>query len=409
MPDSFFQLFTVQFFFENKLILYVLAILGVLSFWEFLANRGEKQKKFAVIFFGASLLGWLDFASLVLLTCLSFCVYLIAKYKVPVSKVLYPLVLIFIVILVCIKEQTFFAHNGNPIVPLGVSYYFFRLISFVIEYSNNKPKYQNVPLLDFYAWVFFFPTFLAGPILRFHEFSLISQEQVSRDKLKFYVRFLGALFLKFLVVDYLLYSLAYTVLLPNLQAGMQYAPFFLCGFGVLAFLHAYFDLMLYTEMSKALAGYLGFTNVDNFNRPLLATNVSQFWQRWHMSLSNWTRDYVFFPALVKTRKFWLASYASMMTIGIWHSISFNWLIWAFCHGTALVFYSWLRARKVFKWIAVRPKGRKLLSILGNVCTLMFVSQVFIFVAFHDIKTPLLLFDSVFDVTFFSGISSYFEM
>ena len=397
------SVFSAHFVLDNQLLLYVVGLFGLLILWEALSSRGERARKLAVILFGAAFLFWLDKASLGLLTVFSLIVFGVMKRQIPVSRVLYPVVLILIGLLVLIKEQHLLRHTGSPIVLLGVSYYFFRLISFIIEYANNRPLYRDVKLLDYYAWVFFFPVFLAGPILRFHEFRVLPPEETRRDKLKYYCRFFGALALKLLLVDFLLYSTAYSVLLPNLQAGMRFAPLFCCLFGVLAFLHAYFDLMLYTEMSKAMAGYLGFSNVDNFNRPLLATNISQFWQRWHMSLSNWTRDYVFFPALVKTRKVWLASYASMMTIGIWHSISLNWLLWAFLHGSALVFYSWLRGMPVFRRLAAIPRAQRILAVAGNVCTVFFVSQVFILVAFHDIKTPALLFDAVFDVHVFGPL------
>ena len=164
----------------------------------------------------------------------------------------------------------------------------------------------------------------------------------------------------------------------------------LSAFSLGAFFHAYIDLLLYTEISKALAGILGFTNVDNFNRPLLASNISQFWQRWHLSLSNWTRDYVFFPMLIKTRRTWTSTYASMLMIGIWHSATPNWIVWALAHGTAINLYGALRMTSLFKTIDKNKWGARFLRVSGNVATIYFVGIVFTFVAVDEFSLALKL-------------------
>lgn len=351
--------------------------------------QGEKNRKIAVVFLGAAMLGYLDAGSLFLLLGLSIFLFVVVRLELPVKRFLYPLLFVILAILICIKDHTLFLKIDKPWVPLGVSYYFFRLISFLIEYANGKAGYRNVSLLEYFSWVFFFPTFLAGPILRFHEFKLVAPNIHRPEKLRHFAWFFGALALKLALVDHYLSQQTYVELLPAVR---ETGSILLLGiFGMLAFLHAYFDLMLYTEMSKALAGYLGFTNVENFNRPLLATNISQFWQRWHMSLSGWTRDYVFFPTLIKSRKMWFSSYASMLTIAFWHSISLNWLVWGLLHGTALNFYSYLRSTGTFKQVQAVRGGKTLLLVSGNAVTIFFVSIVFILVAFHDLKTPVELF------------------
>jgi len=384
-------------FLSDHTVIPVIIIIGVIILiWDTFFLKSENRQKIGVVILGMAMLGWLDLGSLILLCVLSFIVLAIVRFKLPIKRFLYPMLFIALGILVAIKDQTFILKNTSPWIPIGVSYYFFRLISFLIEYANNKSGYRNFTLLDYYTWIFFFPTFLAGPILRFHEFKIIKAEKSGQQKLKYFSWFWGALILKLLLVDYIIYPLTYTIMLPAVQTGSLIgAPIPLMIFGFMAFLHAYFDLMLYTEMSKSLAGYLGFTNVDNFKRPLLATNISQFWQRWHISLSGWTRDYVFFPTLAKTRKIWLASYASMLTIGIWHSISLNWIVWALFHGTALNIYSWWRGTSIYTFVASKPCGRVFLCVTGNGLTLVFVGTIFIFVAFHDIKTPLNLFKTCF--------------
>ena len=223
---------------------------------------------------------------------------------------------------------------------------------------------------------------LAGPILRYQNFREIEADQHREKKSQFYCQILFAFLLKIVLVDGILYYLVYDELIDQISADtLEHGRGSIIAFAFLSFLHAYFDLMLYTEMSKGVAGALGFTNQENFNRPLLATNISQFWQRWHMSLSDWTRDYVFFPFLIKTKNTWLSTYASMLTIGVWHSASLNWIVWALCHGTLINVYGNVRATKFFKTAVKRVP--LVMGLFGNLFTISFVSFVFIFVALHD--------------------------
>jgi D-alanyl-lipoteichoic acid acyltransferase DltB (MBOAT superfamily) len=104
-----------------------------------------------------------------------------------------------------------------------------------------------------------------------------------------------------------------------------------------------------------------------------------------MSLSNWTRDYVFFPTLIKTKKVWVSTYASMLVIGIWHSASFNWILWAFLHASALNIYMLFRSTKIYKILVKNNISKTILAITGNITTITFVSTVFIIVALHEFK------------------------
>ncbi len=380
--------------FSGHLVVQVAIVLGSVVIGVELLSRLDqpRAKRLAVICLSMLFLGWLDFWSLVLLMFLSTTMFGMVKARLHISHIIYPLSLLFIGVLVLIKDLPSLGWIHTPYVPLGVSYYFFRLISFLIEYSKQPEKTATISSLDFFSWVFFFPVFLAGPILRFNEFNQIDKEKHRARKPVYYRNLAIAIFLKVLLVDLMLYNLSYVTLQSTMelklsaQFVMQHHYlniFYLFAFSFSAFIHAYLDLMLYTEISKALSGILGFTCVDNFNRPLLASNISEFWQKWHMSLSNWTRDYIFFPMLVNTRRTWPSTYASMMILGIWHAVSLNWIIWAFAHATAINLYGELRKTRIFKNLSKNPTGALFLKVSGNISTIAFVGFIFIFVAMPD--------------------------
>ncbi len=344
-------------------------------------------KKILVILISVLLIAWLDIFSLLLLTVYStFILYVIKQKKKWFDNILY-FVVFNILLLILIKDYYLFFNLETIYVPLGVSYYFFRLIALVIEYTKHKTHYEEISLLDYYTYVFFFPIFPAGPIQRFRDFYALKNSLTLVERQKTYLLLFFVIFLKLAVVDTLLFPFAYDTMyhtvVNDLKENIINYKIFIFGFS--AFIHAYLDLMLYTEISKALALILGFTKCENFNRPLLATNISQFWQSWHMSLSNWTRDYVFFPTLIKTKKVWISTYASMMVIGIWHSASLNWILWAFLHASALNIYMLFRSTKIYKILVKNNISKAILAITGNITTVSFVSSVFIIVAFHEVE------------------------
>jgi alginate O-acetyltransferase complex protein AlgI len=379
---------------SSQLVVQYVLVLGAIVIGVELLSRLDQSgvKRAAIIALSMLLLGWLDVRSLALLIFLSTLIFGMVKARLRVSHIIYPLSLLLIGALLLIKDLSSLGWTQTPYVPLGVSYYFFRLISFLIEYSKQPEKISAVSPMDYFSWVFFFPIFLAGPILRFNEFNQIDKEKHHAQKPIFYRNLAIAIFLKVLLVDLTLYNLSYVTLQGTMEIKLsaQFAMqhhylniIYLFAFSFSAFIHAYLDLMLYTEISKALSGILGFTCVDNFNRPLLASNISEFWQKWHMSLSNWTRDYIFFPMLVKTRRTWPSTYASMLILGLWHAASLNWITWAIAHATAINLYGEWRTTSVFKALSKTPGGARFLKISGNIVTIAFVGFVFIFVAVPD--------------------------
>jgi alginate O-acetyltransferase complex protein AlgI len=388
----------MQYIHDHIGILYVfLAFLIFLCIHYIAKKENLIHKKLLIITVSSMLILYLDPVSFLILLTFSTILLIAIKKQLSFNVIIYPMTLLLILALLIIKDYSVVFDISNPYVPLGISYYYFRLLSLFIEYAKRPHLLSQIDILHYFTYVFFFPVFLAGPIQKFQDFKTIEPD----NYFSLYRAFLVALALKLFVVDMLLHYLAYEYFLNrvNALATLELAYLktlaIISVFGFTAFLHAYMDLMLYTEMSKSLSRILGFSIQENFNKPLLASNISKFWQSWHMSLSNWTRDYIFFPTLLKTKRIWLSTYVSMLTIGLWHSATINWIAWALLHATALNFYSALKEQTLFKKIASTKYGSLCLKLLGNIVTLYFVSIVFIFVAIHDIQKVFAVLQKLF--------------
>jgi alginate O-acetyltransferase complex protein AlgI len=223
------------------------------------------------------------------------------------------------------------------IVPLGISYVTFQAIGYLIEINRgNQPAENNLGL--FAAYLMFFPKLLSGPIERAHNFlpqlqrehEFNYEEVVSGLK-----RILWGLFLKLVVANRL--ALYTDVVLNN--AG-DYSGATLFTASVFFTIQLFADFAGYTAMAIGSAQILGYTLMENFNSPFIARSVTEFWRRWHISLTTWVTDYIYNPMVIKYRDWntWAVVFASMVTfliLGFWHGASWNFLIFGFLQGLAL--------------------------------------------------------------------------
>jgi alginate O-acetyltransferase complex protein AlgI len=223
-------------------------------------------------------------------------------------------------------------------IPLGISYYSFKHIHFMIE--SWRGNFGDATLAQYAAYICFFPMFAAGPIERFGPF----QQQFGQlnwradDASRGLERIVLGAIKKFLLSDLLLSAL----LPPATMSGDALAALpwttvlFACS---VKFLLTYCDFSGYTDMALGTARLFGITLMENFNFPLLRSNLAEFWRAWHISLSGFARDYVYFYVLGRWRKPWVALMATMLAIGLWHSGNPGWLLWGVHHGLGLVLLS----------------------------------------------------------------------
>jgi alginate O-acetyltransferase complex protein AlgI len=221
------------------------------------------------------------------------------------------------------------------VVPLGISYYTFKHIHFLIE--SQRGKFEQCRLTDYLTYICFFPMFSAGPIERMDAFApqLASLKWHADDFSLGLERIAIGAMKKFLLADLLL-----AILMPPesvsstmLAALPWHTALFAC---LVKFLQTYFDFCGYTDMALGTARLFGIKLMENFEYPLLRANLAEFWRAWHISLSSFARDYIYFPMLGRWRRPALALMATMTSIGLWHGGSPGWVMWGMHHGAGLV-------------------------------------------------------------------------
>jgi alginate O-acetyltransferase complex protein AlgI len=259
------------------------------------------------------------------------------------------------------KYANFFAENANraltslpghhkPIVlapialPLGISFFTFHALSYVIDIHRRSVPAQKNPL-KLALYILFFPQLVAGPIVRYHEIAdQLTTRRVSRADFATGVqRFVVGLGKKVLIAN----PIAEVVDgIFGLQGNEMTCRLAWLGAGAYA-LQIYFDFSGYSDMAIGLARLFGFHFPENFRYPYVSRTITEFWRRWHMSLSNWFRDYLYIP-LGGNRVSAVRLYANLVTVfflcGLWHGASWNFVVWGLLHGAFLVLEraGWLR-------------------------------------------------------------------
>lgn len=218
------------------------------------------------------------------------------------------------------------------ILPLGMAYYVLRTVHYLVE--ANLDRLRPHRLVDYAAYQFLPSTLFFGPIHRFDAF----QRDLARRRWdpRLISRGLGRVLVgavkivivgNFIIVERLHYNAA-----TDLLAG---GPADIYRHSLLFWANLYVQFSGYSDIAIGFAALMGFSVRENFNWPILARNIGDFWQRWHMSLSSWCRDYVYMPVLARGRLPLLATTASMVVLGLWHAISAHYLLWGLYHALGM--------------------------------------------------------------------------
>lgn len=234
----------------------------------------------------------------------------------------------------------------NVLLPVGISFFTFHAISYTVDVFRNKVPAERY-FFRVALYISFFPQLIAGPIVRssfflpqLQEIRIRNPELLSKGVKQFFIGFL----FKTVLADNLA-SLADPVF--NAPEHYDMAGLWV---GTLAYYaQIYFDFAGYSLMAIGCALWFGYQLPDNFTWPYSATSVTEFWHRWHMSLSSWLRDYLYFP-LGGNRGGVFFQYRNLMLTmiigGLWHGASWNFIIWGALHGIALVLHKiWFSYRK----------------------------------------------------------------
>lgn len=271
------------------------------------------------------------------------------------------------------------------LVPLGVSYLSFKLIAFAIDVYRGVIERPRLATL--FAFVFFIPTFPAGPIERYQNFESKREPAFDAD---LYVdglrRIVLGYFKKIVLVNFLLQEVVFKTLQPTVFAdgvSLDLPAGTVLLFLVGSLIYAYLDLSAYADLAIGFGQLFGVRTMENMRYPIFRRNLSDYWAHWHISLSSWCRNNVYFPILGATRRNNLALVASFVVMGLWHNISLNWLLWGCWHAGGIIVYSrwdrWLRKHKPWR---KRLKGRAGYAV-GMVITVLYSSLGFAFIMTDD--------------------------
>jgi len=263
------------------------------------------------------------------------------------------------------------------IIPLGISYFTFKFIHYAIEVARGNIKDRS--LQRFFCYVFLFPIFTAGPVERFDHF-LANQEDKPQlpSMVGGLTRITHGLIKKLVIGEMLLRPCSWDVMNGGilLERLSVYPSCQVWGFFVLLYLYMYMDFSAYSDIAIGASRLFGIRIMENFNLPILAPNIADFWRRWHMTLVEWCRTYIYWPALGFTRNTYVAVYATFVTIGLWHAGNINWICWGFYHGTGVAAYlTWARIKRRRKWVFL---NRGLWKYAGIPITFLFVSVGLVF-------------------------------
>ena len=284
---------------------------------------------------------------------------------------------------------------GHLIMPLGISYFVFRMLQYVFDCMRGVIEENS--LLRLAAFILWIPTFPAGPLETYQGF--YEKRHYEFDRQLFYTglrRIAVGYFKKVFVVDFvfaIFFSKIITTIGKTDFNPHDVSTWWPLAYCIIVFVRAYFDLSAYTDLAIGFSMLFGFRIMENFHFPFWQKNLSDFWRSWHISLSTWCRNNVYFPMFGLTRKVWLGLYASMLVMGLWHYVDLNWVAWGLYHGTGLVIVArwerWKKKRKKARKKAGLPKAagfEKFTKWLGYPVTFLYVALGYAFVStasFHQ--------------------------
>ena len=272
------------------------------------------------------------------------------------------------------------------LLPIGISFFTFQSMGYTIDVWRGKANAES-NIITFATFVAFFPQLIAGPIERAKSLlpQLHSSGKITRDDIADGLSlFIVGLFKKIALADFLALYVDKIYNDPSNFSSMTLI------FATYAFAwQIYFDFSGYTDMARGLARAMGIRLSLNFNNPYTATDLRDFWRRWHITLSTWFRDYLYIPLggnRKGTARFCISILLTMAIGGLWHGASWKFVIWGLVHAVALVLFSALETKTSY---------HKLPRIIKQMLTFHIVSFAWIFFRADNIAEAWLIIQRIF--------------
>ena len=233
-------------------------------------------------------------------------------------------------------------------LPVGISFYTFQVLSYVIDVYRGDVRVQK-NIVPFAAYISMFPQLIAGPIVQYSDVEKqLSEREVTREKfaagIMFFIKGLGK---KVIFANTV--GAVYTEILGMEPSSVSVVTSWI---GIICYtLQIYFDFSGYSDMAIGLGKMLGFDFIQNFNFPYKSTSITDFWRRWHISLSSWFRDYVYIP-LGGNRRGTPRTIFNILVVwsltGLWHGAAWNFIAWGAFYGIILIAEKYVFARVIEK-------------------------------------------------------------
>lgn len=335
---------------------FLFGFLPILLILYFILKK-RKYKNIVLLIFSLIFYAWGEpkYIFLMLLTILIVYIFgiLIDKFDKENKRILKKISLIICIILILgslifFKYSNFLIENVNLafkakikplniVMPIGISFYTFQILSYIIDLYNKKIKLQK-NYFSLALYVSLFPQLIAGPIVRYEtvEEEIDNRKETKEDVISGTKRFIIGLSKKVIIANQM-------ALLADLIFNKHNGAYgtTIIWLGTLAYtLQIYFDFSGYSDMAIGLGRIFGFHFLENFDYPYISKSVTEFWRRWHISLSTWFRDYVYIPlGGNRVNKFkWIRNIILVWLLtGLWHGAAWNFIIWGIYYGLLLLF------------------------------------------------------------------------
>ena len=333
------------------------------------------------IFYGFADVRFLPF--LIYIIIVTYCASYYCKNKV----------LLFLFIAIDILPLAFIKYFPKKwIFPLGLSFFTFQSLGYIIDVFTQKIK-KETNFLNVCLFLCFFPTVSNGPILRANDFfpQLNTVHKFdyknATDGMKLICM---GLFKKFFIADNLASYINSVLAIEKLNEQYGLAVFLAC---ILYSFYIYCDFSGYTDMAVGIAKYLGFNVGKNFNKPYLSKSISEFWTRWHISLSSWLRDYIYIPlggSRVSKIRTYINLFITFLVSGIWHGSTMNFLVWGLLHASFLC---------LERFLSPLIQKFKIPSVFKILITFIFISFTWIFFRASSLHEVAIIFSRIVNIPY----------
>lgn len=372
----------------------------------------KKYKNFVIIISSLFFYAWgsRSFILIVIGTLIIDWLFSILIYKNKYVKLCLAIDIIMnIGLLMYFKYFNFFAENINSffgllgfntiqytkvLLPIGISFVIFQKITYCIDVSRGEtlPEKNFFHLLEY---LLLFPQIIAGPIIKYHEVAAQIKDRKNcwNSFIDGFDRFSIGLFKKVWIADNV------ATIADHVFSIGNSIPFDYAWIGAIAyFFQIFFDFSAYSDMAIGMLSMMGFKIGENFNHPYISTSITEFWKRWHISLTSWLREYLYFP-LGGNRKGKVRTYVNQWIVfiisGFWHGASWNFIFWGAYHGTIIC------TEKAF----LLNKAKKIPKIIKLIITLFVVLIGWIFFRAESIEDAFIYLYNMFN---FSNYNIYID-